>query len=406
MSSSHDSVERRLLALVGSDGQVTRDGDGTPNIAPSTGTGCALVLRTASSEGWRVRLAGNGSWISPDAPAELTLSSRGLAQVEDVRATDLVATVQSGVDQHALREALADRGTWWPVDAPGDRRSVGSLVATATAGPLRSGFGNIRDHLLGLTIVTADGRILNFGGRVAKNVAGFDLTKLAAGSFGAFGFISSVHLRLRALPRADATLTTNDRRDALIGQGQAILDAGVTPSALELLSPVAGSADDWTLAVRLIGSDATVEAERAAVAAAGAARWTSLSPREAADFWRDAQQRATPHATTIRIGCVVTALPQAIDLVIHHLDDATITASIGAGIVRWSGSASAARLQLLRHTAAQVEMPVTIERAPWPLRNELGHFGVYREGVNRLMGSLRHTFDPQGTLTVALASQS
>lgn len=405
MSSSDGSIERRLRALVGPDGQMTTDDDGTPNVAPSTATGCALVLRTASAEGWRVRIVGNGSWIPPDAPAELTLSSRGLGQVEDVHAADLVATVQSGVDQHALREALADRGTWWPVDAPGDRRSVGSLVATATAGPLRSGFGNIRDHLLGLTIVTADGHILNYGGRVAKNVAGFDLTKLATGSFGAFGFISSVHLRLRPIPRADATLTTNDRRDALLGQGQAILDAGITPSALELLSPVAGSTGDWTLGVRLIGSDATVEAERAAVAAACTARWTSLSSRNAADFWRDVQQRATQHATTIRVGCVITELRQAINLVLHHLDDATITASIGAGVVRWSGSASAARLQLLRRTAAQVEMPVTIERAPWPLRNELGHFGLCRKGVNRLMGSLRHTFDPQSTLTVALAGR-
>ena len=103
---------------------------------------------------------------------------------------------------------------------------------------------------------------------------------------------------------------------------------------------------------------------------------------------------------------MVTALHQASDLVLHHLDDASITASIGAGVVRWSGSASAARLQLLRRTAAQVEMPVTIERAPWPLRSELGHFGLYRAGVNQLMNSLRHTFDPQGTLTVALAGQS
>ena len=406
MSSNEGNIERRLRALVGSDGQVTTDDDGTPNVAPRTASGCALVLRRASAEGWRVRLAGNGSWIPTDAPAEFTLSSRGLTQVEDVRAADLVATVQSGVDQHALREALADRGTWWPVDAPGNRRSVGSLVATATAGPLRSGFGNVRDHLLGLTIVTADGRILNCGGRVAKNVAGFDLTKLAVGSFGAFGFISSVHLRLRTIPRADATLTTNDRRDALIGQGQAILDAGVTPSALELLSPGSESADEWTLAVRLLGSDVTVEAERAAVAAACTACWTSLSSHDAAEFWRDAQQRATHHATTIRIGCLVTGLDQAIDLVLHHLDDTTITASIGAGVVRWSGEASAARLKLLRRTAAQVEMPVTIERAPWPLRSELGHFGAYREGVNRLVGSLRHTFDPQDTLAVALAGQS
>src|SRR5207249_3367547 len=75
----------------------------------------------------------------------------------------------------------------------------------ATAGPLRQGFGAVRDHVLGVTFVTGDGRLVHSGGRVVKNVAGYDLTKLEAGGFGAFGVIVLVHLRLRALPRADQT---------------------------------------------------------------------------------------------------------------------------------------------------------------------------------------------------------
>ncbi len=405
MSDTDIGIERRLRALVGPDTSIEIGNDGTPKVAPPSTTACALVLQTAAAEGWTVRLAGHESWVPLDAPAQLTLSSRALSQVEEVRAVDLVATVQSGVDHNTLRAALADHGAWWPVDAPGTMRSVGSLVATATAGPLRSGFGSLRDHVLGLTLVTADGRIIKCGGTVAKNVAGFDLTKLATGSFGAFGFITSVHLRLRTIPRADVTFITSGERDALIEQAQAVLDAGLAPSALELLSPVAAGVKRWTLAVRLVGADPTVNAERNGVKGACVASWTDLSPRDAAEFWQGTLRRAASDVVTIRAGTVVTGLHRVIDLLIHHLDDEFISASVTAGAVRWSGSATAEHVKIVRHAAAQIEVPLTLERAPWPLRSEVGHFGAYREGVSRLMGSLRTTFDPSGTLVVALGDQ-
>ncbi len=175
MSGTDLSIEQRLRALMGPEALIDSDDSGHPVVAPRTTDACSLVLETANAEGWRVRLAGNGTWSNQDGPADLTLSSRGLADVEDVRASDLVATVQAGVDRESLRLALADQGAWWPVDPPGTRRTVGSVVATATSGPMRSGFGGVRDHVLGLTVVTADGRVVQCGGRVVKDVAGFDL---------------------------------------------------------------------------------------------------------------------------------------------------------------------------------------------------------------------------------------
>ena len=157
MSGTDLSIERRLRALMGPDAIIERDGGGMPTVAPRTTEACALVLATANSEGWRVRITGGGSWNRVEGHADLALSSSGLSDVEEVRAADLVATVQAGVVRETLRLALADQGAWWPVDPPGIRRTVGSVVATATAGPLRSGLGGIRDHVLGLTVVTAEG---------------------------------------------------------------------------------------------------------------------------------------------------------------------------------------------------------------------------------------------------------
>ena len=406
MSGTDLSIEQRLRALMGPEALIDRDDSGHPVVAPRSTDACGLVLEMANAEGWRVRLVGNSTWSNQEGPANLTLSSSGLADVEEVRASDLVATVQAGVTRKTLQLALADEGAWWPVDPPGTRRTVGSVVATATSGPMRSGFGGIRDHVLGLTVVTANGRIVKSGGRVVKNVAGFDLTKLATGSFGAFGFITRVHLRLRTIPRADLTLVTEGGRDALIQMAQEILAAGFTPPAIELMSPAVGGGNQWLLAVRLIGSDPSVAADRSGVRGAGAASWLEHTPHDAAEFWQSASVHPVQHPVTIRMGTVVTDLDRALDLVAHHLDDESISASIAAGVVRWSGTAPADRLQLLRHNAAQVEMPITIERAPWSVRNALGHFGAYREGVGRLMGSLRNTFDPNHTLATTLGPET
>jgi len=406
MSAPDVKIERRLRTLMGPDALVESNDDGIPTVAPHTTEACALVVETANHEGWQVRIAGSGTWSQETGPADLILSSSGLSEVEDVRAADLVATVQAGVDRDTLRTALADRGTWWPVDPPGFRRTVGSVIATATAGPLRSGFGSIRDHILGLTVVTADGRVVHSGGRVAKNVAGFDLTKLATGSFGAFGFITRVHLRLRAIPRADATLVATGERSTLVQHAQAILEAGLTPAALEVMSPAACGSEGWTLGVRLIGSDPSVHADRQALRAASPLSWSEPAASDAVEFWRTALQHPMRRPIVIRVGAVITGLDHAIDLLAHHLDDECVAASVAVGAVRWSGTADPSRVQLFRHTAAQVEMPVTIERGPWSLQSELGHFGAYREGVSRLMGSLRKTFDPNRTFVVPLGAET
>lgn len=405
MSRTGLSIERRLRALLGPNASIERDNRGIPTVAPGTTDACALILRAAAAEGWRVQIAGHGTWSRSDGPADLTVTSSGLSLVEEVRPADLVATVQAGVDREALRVALADHGVWWPVDPPGTRRSLGSVVATATAGPLRSGFGGVRDHVLGLTVVTAGGRVVRSGGRVVKNVAGFDLTKLATGSFSAFGMIASAHLRLRAIPRADVTLLVRGERDNLVQHARAILDAGLTPAGLELLSPAPAGHDRWTLAVRLMGSDPAVTAERNAVQGIGSLQGSELPPSHATEFWQTARQAPVQHPVTLRLGTLLTGLDQTLDLITHHLDDEVLSASVAAGTVRWSGAAEPDRIRLLRKAAAQIEVPVTVERGPWKLRGAVGHFGAYREGVSRLMGSLRTTFDPDHTIVTAFGTE-
>jgi len=233
------SLVDRVRALLGDDAvDVAATPDGVPRVAPGSPDAVALLFGTAREEGWRVRVEGAGTWLPADAPADLALTTRRLDKVPAIEPQDLSATAEAGIGCDLLRQQLADRGTWLALDPPGlAGRTLGSVVATATAGPLRQGFGAVRDHLLGVTFVTGDGRLVQSGGRVMKNVAGYDLTKLAAGGFGAFGVIVLVHLRLRALPRADQTLVLEGSREDLTQVADDIAAAAVQPAAHELMSP-------------------------------------------------------------------------------------------------------------------------------------------------------------------------
>ena len=396
-------IARRVRSLLGADAVVASDVAGPPLVSPAREEAMALLMRTATVEGWRVRVEGGGGWMAADAPCDVVVTTRGLSAVRYVNAADLVATVEAGVTWESLRQHLAEHGAWIAADPPGADRTLGSVVATATSGPLRAGFGGIRDHLLGITLVTGDGRVIHAGGRVVKNVAGFELTKLATGSFGAFGVVTTAHLRLRAVPRADDTLIADGSRDALLQRGRAILERGVTPAALELLSPNAVDREDaWCLAVRLIGGDPSVQAQRDAVSGAFGAPLEPLATADAAAWWRGVLGEASAPPTTLRLGVLPGELDDALDLVAHHLPEGWVSTTIPSGTLRWSGAAPPDRLRLLRHAAAQREMPMTIERAPWDVRTACGHFGAYREGVSRLVSRLRTAFDPAGVIVAPL----
>src|SRR5436305_5403282 len=282
------SLLDRVRALLGDDAvEIAGGADAVPRVAPASPDAVALLLGTARQEGWRVRLEGAGTWPPADAPADLALTTRRLDRVPAVEPQDLSATAEAGIGCDLLRQQLADRGTWLALDPPGlAGRTLGSVVATATAGPLRHGFGAVRDHILGVTFVTGDGRMVQSGGRVMKNVAGYDLTRLQAGGFGAFGVIVLVHLRLRTLPRADITYLLEGAREDLTQVGEDIAAAGLTPAALELVSPALARRERWVLGVRLAGSPALVAADEVGLrAASGGGRFTPLRAEEAHAFW-------------------------------------------------------------------------------------------------------------------------
>jgi len=397
-----ETVAARLRALLGTGG-VERDPDGLPRATPDSAEALSLVCRLAHDEGWKVRIEGQGTWLPADAPADLGVSTRALDQVLSVSPADLVATVQAGTPFEALRRRLAEDGMWLALDPPGrPERSLGSIVATGTSGPLRHGFGPVRDHVLGCAVATGDGRLVKAGGRVVKNVAGYDLTKLQVGGFGGFGIITELHLRLRALPRADITLIARGARDTLSSAARDLVAAQILPSALELLSPALAAEAEWVLAARFLGTDAAVQSDIRRLHSEGEIAWAPVPTERTAAFWSTVARGSLAGPITFRLGVLGNGVDDTIDLLAHDLDEGLVSAGPGSGMIRWTGEASVERLRAVRRAAASREIPMTLERAPWSLRRALGHFGAYREGVGQLVGRLRDSFDPGQCLSVAL----
>ncbi len=162
------------------------------------------------------------------------LTTDGLDRILEHEAGDLTCTVEAGVRLSTLQRALADHGQRLSLDPPGDP-TVGALLARNLSGPLRHRFGAPRDLVLGVTLVLADGTIASAGGKVVKNVAGYDLARLVCGSQGRLALIARVSLRLHPLPKARQTLAieTDDAGTVV----RSLLGSQLQPSALDVLHP-------------------------------------------------------------------------------------------------------------------------------------------------------------------------
>ena len=306
----------------------------------------------------------------PMRPPISRVSTRALEQIVSVSPADLVATVQAGASLEALRRRLADYGMWLAIDPPGrPERSIGSVVATATAGPLRHGFGPVRDHVLGCSVATGDGRLVNAGGRVVKNVAGYDLTKLQVGGFGGFGMIAEVHLRLRALPRADVTLVARGARDVLTSAAREMVAPHLLPGGprAALARPCGGGRMGAGRAVcrHRRGRPADVPGS----GSGGRSSWQPLPADRTAAFWSVAARALLGGPVTLRLGVLADGLDETLDLLAHDLDEGLDRRRRGLGMLRWTGEATVERLRAVRRTTAAREIPMTIERAPWAIRH-------------------------------------
>jgi glycolate oxidase FAD binding subunit len=255
--------------------------------APATTQEAAALLRTAAELHLTVVPRGSGSrigWGPRPRTCDLIIETRKLDQIIEHAAGDLVVTVQPGVHLDELAGKLAAEGQRLALDPPGGG-TVGGVLATNMTGPLRFRFGAPRDLLIGITVVIADGTVAKAGGKVVKNVAGYDLGKLFAGSYGTLGLITQATFRLHPAPAAAATVSL-DCPDPQSAQAAALTIARspLAPSAVEL---------DWPSAETAITVTALIEGDEPSVAERSQ-RMVDLLGRGAAESGSAQTKRADP----------------------------------------------------------------------------------------------------------------
>lgn len=210
-------------------------------VCPQTSAQLSEVMALAYRQNLRVLCAGAGTklhWGGLAEKVDVVLSTAKLNRLIDHAAGDMTVTAESGMKFSDLQAILAQKGQFLPLDVPfAEEATLGGIVATAITGSLRHRYGGVRDLLIGLSFVRSDGEIAKAGGRVVKNVAGYDLMKLFTGSHGTLGVICQVTFRVYPLPDASQTVVLTGEKAAIAEAAKTLMASALTPTAMDVLSP-------------------------------------------------------------------------------------------------------------------------------------------------------------------------
>ena len=391
-------------------------------VCPNTREELGAVMACAAQERWRVLPAGRGyhlSWggYSPQqAPVDLVLSTQNLDRFGDYAQADLVLTVEAGVSLQQTQAYLEPQGQFLPVGSTcGDACTLGGLVATADTGAIRHRYGGVRDLLLGIEFVRWDGQTAKAGGRVVKNVAGYDLMKLFTGSYGSLGIMTQLTFRLYPQPNYSSTILIQGAADALQTLTQGILGSTLTPVAMTLLSAGSWAGDsimippgNLALALRFASLEASVKAQIAQVnqwAKAQGLGGQVLPWDHEGMFWQGMTPGPRSNGEN-RVLCKLGVLPERAIAVLASLDtlvgakaQGLIQVGSGLGWVQFDpiGLRSPV-IQTLRHHCEQQGGFLTLLEGSIFLKQQIDVWG-HRGNTLPLMARLKQEFDPHQLLS-------
>ena len=381
-------------------------------VKPASTPEVVACMQACSEANAAVIVAGNGTWPeggNPPRRADVVLGLDRMTRMIEFSAPDLVAIAEAGMPLAEFAAAVGREGLWLPLDPPGaGAASIGAIVACNSSGALRCGMGTPRDYVIGLRLVHADGSETRSGGRVAKNVAGYDLNKLYVGSFGTLAVITEVTVKLRPLPEKSVTVAVTpkqpERLTALLRQVRA---SELQPAAFVLTSMLFEEhfgADHVfeTLLLRFADNDAAVnyQVDWLRRACAGRYLWIEASGEAEAGLWSQVNDIDRRAGNAVRISVPIS---QAVSVYERILDEreTEVSADLGSGIVRaaWDSTDDVAA-DIIRYRRAEAEQDggkLFVEKAPPAVRRLVGAWGPVGSGEG-LMKAIKEKFDPGGVL--------
>lgn len=431
----YQSVSDERLAQYAVDGVIPR-----AVVSPTHVDQVSGLVRLAAQMGLSVIPRGGGTKMSlglPPARADIVLSLDRLNAILEYEPADLTATVQAGIRLADLQAHLSDRGQFFPLDPPyATVCTLGGVIATNASGPLRLIYGTGRDLVIGTKVVQADGTVVKAGGKVVKNVAGYDMNKLYIGSLGTLGIL--VELTLKLQPRPEAGRAVIGRFPFLttaVDTASRVLDSNIAPSFLELMNPVpiailarraGGGLGDagFPLIIGATGPSETVnwqiaEAEKLCHQV-GAVQVVTMSPqlyRAAIDLIREFPTgQIVPPGMMPGVVCRASVVSSDVGRLYQLAEDRSQKLGIGCAMLSHFGNGALVlvffqdqpfdgeRLETLVSIIRQVSAAaaefggaLTVEAAPLAVKERLDVWGLPRRDW-ALMQTLKHRFDPQRVL--------
>jgi glycolate oxidase FAD binding subunit len=349
----------------------------------------AAALADAASGDRTVRVRGSGtklSWGCAVKRFDAEVSTLGLAGIREHNEGDFTVIAGAGTRLGDLQRAVGEAGQRLALDPPGDDATLGGIVATADSGPLRHRFGGARDLVLGVQLALPDGTLARAGGKVIKNVAGYDLGKLSAGAYGTLGVICEVSLRLHPVPEATASaVLVSDDPDALAAAASTLAHAPFEHLGLD----VAWRSGRGAMLARFGGSSAVEQARAAAAKVGGeveeddAAHWEEHRALQRGDL-------------VVKVSTVQTRLADVLRAA--EALGGRVVARAGL-VIAWVSLPVESGSPAIRELRARLApAPCVVTDAPAGVRVALDPWGPADPGTLALMRRVRERFDPGRTV--------
>jgi glycolate oxidase FAD binding subunit len=355
---------------------------GARRSAPASAAELAAELAAADGT---VRVLGAATKLrwAPDVSPELELSTAGLDRIVEHNAGDLTAVLEAGVPLARAQETFREAGQMLALDPPeAGGATIAGIVAANDSGPLRARYGGARDLVVGMRVALSDGTVAKSGGKVIKNVAGYDLAKLFTGSHGTLGAILEVSVRLHPLPPATATAVAHTRSPHLLAGGAAAL----SHARLEQMGlDVRWGAGAGMVLGRFGGVAARAQAESAERLLRDAGLEAELVDDDEPLWQAQREGQRSPEGLVVRVSGVQTDLEQLAGVAARH--GATLVGRAGLGLF-WlrldEGDAAKLLSDLKGYVSLTLDRPAGMALEP--------------AASNVLLARLKERFDPDGKL--------
>jgi glycolate oxidase FAD binding subunit len=376
----------------------------TDVVEPRSPEDLAEAMGWASTRQQTIELGGHFSkrlMGGPAAAANMTISTAAMRRVRQYEPRDLTISVEAGISYCELRSLLAGHRQMIPLDPPyADTATIGGIIACNCSGPRRRLYGTARDLVIGMQFATLEGKLVESGGMVVKNVAGLDMSKLMIGSFGTLAAIAVVNFKLIPQSPCERTFRFSfGSLDEAVAARDAILTSPLDPAAIDLLNPAAAATAKmekpaWVLAVWAGGNAAAIARYERELAAMGA---QAIPVGEESAFWR-AIQDFTPRyldahedGAVVRVPCTLKELRAAMQPI-----PGSAIARAGSGVCyayfEHSGDAAVFAAETAREYSETV-----VEFAPENRKEEMDLWPAPGQDLE-IMRRIKHMFDPQQLL--------